>query len=94
MLSPARQQARLRAARAASDDVGIRLWINARTDVFLLGTAAEGESIAEARSRAFDYAAAEADSLFVPGLTPLHLIAELATGPLPLNLMVHQAHPP
>ena len=93
MLSPTLQQTRLRAARAASDDVGVRLWINARTDVFLLGTASEGERIAEAHSRASDYAAAGADSLFVPGLTQLDLIAELASGPLPLNIMVHPGAP-
>ena len=49
-------------------------WINARTDVFLAGTG----RIDDALERSAAYAAAGADSLFVPGLVDPAAIAELA----------------
>ncbi len=64
------QSRRIAAARAAADAAGIRFFINARTDVFML---AKGEShdealVSLALERAAAYAAHGADGLFVPGL--------------------------
>ncbi|NUW33118.1 isocitrate lyase/phosphoenolpyruvate mutase family protein [Nonomuraea sp. SMC257] len=92
LFAPAEQAGRLAAARAAADRVGVRAWINARTDVFLTG-AAPREGVPEALRRAAVYAEAGADSLFVPGLTDLAAIAELAAGPLPVTVMVWAGAP-
>ena len=64
-------------------------WINARTDVFLAGT----RRIDDALERSAAYAAAGADSLFVPGLINPAAIAELAAGPLPVAVMAWPGAP-
>jgi 2-methylisocitrate lyase-like PEP mutase family enzyme len=81
------QARRLAAARAAADRLGVRLWINARTDLFLAGVGPAEERVRAALGRARAYADAGADSLFVPGLVDLAAIAELAAGPLPIAVM-------
>ena len=43
--------------------------------------------------RADLYAAAGADSLFVPGVVDIKIIRELTTGPLPVNVMVGPGAP-
>jgi 2-methylisocitrate lyase-like PEP mutase family enzyme len=73
LYAPAEQADRLAAARAAAR--GIPFWINARTDVFLAGN----RRIDDALERSAAYAAAGADSLFVPGLVDPAAIAELLT---------------
>ncbi|MFI6323620.1 isocitrate lyase/phosphoenolpyruvate mutase family protein [Nonomuraea sp. NPDC050556] len=85
MLDPAEQAERLAAARAAGGSV----WINARTDVYLGGSA----DLDEVKRRAEAYAAAGADSLFVPGLIDLEAIAELTSGPLPIAVMAWAGAP-
>src|SRR5579859_4712453 len=87
LYEPAEQAGRLAAARSAAH--GMPFWINARTDVFL---GASG-LIDEALSRSAAYAAAGADSLFVPGLVDPEAITELATGPLPVAVMVWPGAP-
>jgi 2-methylisocitrate lyase-like PEP mutase family enzyme len=89
LYAPAEQATRLAAARAAARAAGIPLWINARTDVFLGGTG----RIDDALERSAAYAAAGADSLFVPGLVDPAGIAELAAGPLPIAVMVWPGAP-
>jgi 2-methylisocitrate lyase-like PEP mutase family enzyme len=89
LLDPAEQAGRLASARAVGEAAGVPLWINARTDVFLAGSG----RVDEALSRAAVYAAAGADSLFVPGLADLALIAELAAGPLPVAVMAGPGAP-
>jgi 2-methylisocitrate lyase-like PEP mutase family enzyme len=93
LLDPAEQADRLAAARTAAGRLGVPLWINARTDVFLTGQgpAAQLEAAAD---RAVAYAAAGADSIFVPGLTDPAAIAELAAGPLPVAVMAGLGAPP
>ncbi len=86
LFEPAAQAERLAAARAAG---GGSLWINARTDVFLAGT----RRLDDVAERAAAYAAAGADSLFVPGLVDLDALAELAAGPLPIAVMVWAGAP-
>ena len=87
LYEPAEQADRLAAARAAAH--GMAFWINARTDVFLAGT----RRIDDALERSAAYAAAGADSLFVPGLVDPAAIAELAKGPLPVAVMVWPGAP-
>ena len=93
LFAPAEQAGRLAAARAAADRLAVPLWINARTDVFLAGAIPEAERVDAALERAAAYAAAGADSLFVPGLTDLAAIARLAAGPLPVGVMAWAGAP-
>jgi 2-methylisocitrate lyase-like PEP mutase family enzyme len=93
LLGPAEQAERLAAARAAADRLAMPLWINARTDVFLAGAGPEAERVEAVLERAAAYAAAGADSLFIPGLTDLAAIAKLAVGPLPVGVMVWAGAP-
>ena len=90
LLAPEEQAERLREARVAADDAGLRLWINARTDVFLAGSG----QLDEALARSSAYAEAGADSLFVPGLADPAGIAALASGPLPVAVMAWPGAPP
>jgi 2-methylisocitrate lyase-like PEP mutase family enzyme len=94
LLDPAEQADRLAAARAAAARLGVPLWINARTDVFLAAQGRAAELLAAVADRAVAYAAAGADSIFVPGLTDPAAIAELAAGPLPVAVMAGPGAPP
>jgi 2-methylisocitrate lyase-like PEP mutase family enzyme len=70
------------------------LFINARTDVYLSGLASGRDAIEMVIARAEQYAAAGADGLFVPCLTDLAAIAEIAERvALPLNVMLAPALP-
>jgi 2-methylisocitrate lyase-like PEP mutase family enzyme len=97
-LRPAADQAlRLQAARAAADRLEIPLFINARTDAFLLAAAADHtDALLDATlERARLYAAHGADGLFVPGLVDAALIERLVrASPLPVNLMAAAGTPP
>ncbi|GLQ97805.1 isocitrate lyase/PEP mutase family protein [Dyella mobilis] len=86
--SPTEAAQRLAAARRAADAHCPGYFINARTDVFFQNAGTEAEMVAEVIERAALYAKAGADGLFVPGLTKLALIREIAAAsPLPLNIM-------
>jgi len=61
--------AKIKAVRDAAQKLGIRLFINARTDPFLLKFGSPDECLNEAVKRAKAYADAGADGIFVPGLT-------------------------
>ena len=91
------QSARIRAARAAAEEVRIPVFINARTDVFLKADPAIHEvfHVEEALRRAAAYAQAGASGLFVPRLVNEELIERVCkTSPLPVNVMVHAATAP
>ena len=95
-LFPAEEQAaRIRAARRAAEQAGLPdLVVNLRTDVFLFGIGAPEGRQADVLARAAVYAEAGADSLFVPGLLDLAVVAELVKGqPLPLNVMAGPGAP-
>ncbi len=66
------------------------LFINARTDVFLLSDPGRHAMLVdEAAARATAYKRAGAHCFFAPGLTDLTLIADLCLrAPLPVNIMV------
>jgi len=89
------QAGRLAAARAAATEASLpELVINARTDVFLFGIGEPAGRLDDVIARAAAYAEAGADSLFVPGLLDLDMLAAL-TGKvsLPVNVMVGPGAP-
>jgi 2-methylisocitrate lyase-like PEP mutase family enzyme len=91
------QADRIRRARQVADSTRIRLFINARTDVFFQRPPEQHDEamVDEALARARAYADAGADGVFAPGLLDIALIARLAkASPLPLNIMVGAASPP
>ncbi|GAA2650411.1 isocitrate lyase/phosphoenolpyruvate mutase family protein [Nonomuraea recticatena] len=78
------QAARLAAARAAADEAGIPMFLNARVDTYLGGSADLGETL----ERATAYVEAGADGVFVPGLLDLPALATLADKVgAPLNVL-------
>ena len=86
---------RLKAAREGAAKAGVRIVINARTDVFLLGVGPAEERLDHAVRRANLYREAGADCLFVPGVRDAQTIQALATrinGPI--NILAHPASPP
>ena len=91
------QAARFRTVRAAADELGVPLFVNARTDVFLLGPdpgATDGDLLERVVSRAEAYAAAGADGLFVPGLLDLEALRELVLRvALPVGVMTGPGAP-
>ncbi|MGH8249644.1 MAG: isocitrate lyase/PEP mutase family protein [Steroidobacteraceae bacterium] len=92
----AEQSRRIAAIRRASDDSGVALFINARTDLFLQAADARqhGSLISEAGQRAASYRDAGASGLFVPGLVDEKLIGDLCrSAPLPVNIMMMEGAP-
>jgi 2-methylisocitrate lyase-like PEP mutase family enzyme len=96
LFDPAEQAERIQAARAASASAGLpELFINARTDVFLYGIGVPETRLDDVLARSSAYAKTGADGLFVPGLTDLQAITELAeASPLPVNVMAGPGAPP
>ncbi|MGY4476858.1 isocitrate lyase/PEP mutase family protein [Bradyrhizobium sp. USDA 3364] len=94
LVDPGRHAAKVRAVRDTARRLGIDLFINARTDPFLLKFGSPEQCLDEAARRAKVYADAGADGIFVPGLTDLALIERLVKlTPLPVNIMVTQGVP-
>lgn len=88
------QQTRLRAARAAANEAGIPLVINARTDVFLHQVGAPESRLGETLRRLKAYAQAGADCLFAPGVVDAATITALVRElKLPLNILAGPATP-
>ncbi|MBV1925970.1 MAG: isocitrate lyase/phosphoenolpyruvate mutase family protein [Rhodobacteraceae bacterium] len=90
------QCARIATIRQVADDVGIALFINARTDVFLKGVTPDihPDLMDEAQTRAKAYAEAGADGIFVPGLADADLIGQFCKNtPLPVNIMCNANSP-
>ncbi|TCS18145.1 isocitrate lyase/phosphoenolpyruvate mutase family protein [Caulobacter sp. BK020] len=79
---------KIQTVRATADQAGVKLFINARTDVYL-AKLAEGEAaLAETLRRAALYAEAGASGIFVPLPIEEDLLSRLAAGvSLPLNVM-------
>lgn len=75
-------------AKEASVRLGVDLFVNARTDVYLRALVAEGDRLEEVLKRAAHYRAAGADGLFVPGVSAAKEMTRLAADAnLPLNVM-------
>ena len=84
------QVSRLTAIRKQAEAMDCRLFINARTDVFLRepDQTQHKSLLAEAIERAQAYTTAGASGIFAPGLKNAELIAELAARvDLPLNIL-------
>lgn len=84
------QVARIKAIRCIAEEVGVPLFINARTDLFL-GSSPERHAgfLGESLDRAAAYAQAGADGFFVPGLIDSTLVEKLAArATLPINVMM------
>ncbi len=80
--------AKISAIREVAARIDVPLFINARTDGFLLNQNDPQAALVDTIARASLYAKAGADGLFVPGLTDLAMIAELgAATTLPVNIM-------
>ena len=89
MLTADKQSERIALVRATADELGLELFINARTNLFL-GTPAEQHPalIDDAVTRAAAYQAAGANGFFVPGLLDLELITQLTSRiDLPVNII-------
>jgi 2-methylisocitrate lyase-like PEP mutase family enzyme len=88
LYTAADQAMRIAAAREAAEGVGIRLFINVRTDVYLFGVGPEEGRYDDVAARAAAYSAVGADGLFVPGLLDLGVLNRLSQATsLPLNAM-------
>jgi len=86
---------RVRAARAAADDAGIPIVINARTDVFLLGIGEKSARFDHAVLRLNAYRAAGADCLYPMGFLDAETIARLVKAvDGPINVMGLPGTPP
>lgn len=93
--SPDLLAAKIGAAKEAARGLGVDLFVNARTDVFLRGLVAEEARIEETLARAARYRAAGADGLFVPGILAAADIRTVAAeAGLPLNVLARPGVPP
>jgi 2-methylisocitrate lyase-like PEP mutase family enzyme len=87
--------AKIERAKDAGARLGVDLFVNARTDVYLKGLAPPDRRIEETLSRAERYRGVGADGIFVPGLTDAVDIKEIASSArLPLNVLGRQGLPP
>jgi 2-methylisocitrate lyase-like PEP mutase family enzyme len=90
----AEQIERIRAARQAGEQAGVPVVINARTDVYLAKVGEPSGRFAETVRRVNAYREAGADCLFVPGVTDLATLTELARKiPGPLNVLAGPGMP-
>lgn len=86
---------RIAVARAAAEDAGVPLHINARTDVFFEPVCAEHERVALTVERAAAYIAAGASSVFVPGVRDVETIRTLTDAiAVPVNILAGPQTPP
>jgi 2-methylisocitrate lyase-like PEP mutase family enzyme len=87
--------AKIERAKSAGVRLGVDLFVNARTDVYLRGLATEERRVEETLARAELYRSAGADGIFVPGLADSDEIRAVVRDlPLPLNLMAWRGLPP
>lgn len=85
----ARQSERIAIIHAAAERKNVRLFINARTDIFFERPGDSAESVDEAIERCGAYAEAGASGFFVPGLLNVTHIARICEeASLPVNVML------
>lgn len=86
--------AKIERVRAAAARLGVPLFVNARTDVYLDRLGPEERRLDETLARAGRYGEAGADGIFVPGVIDAETIRTLAsTLALPLNVLARPALP-
>lgn len=84
------QSQRIMALREKANELGVNVFINARTDVFLQESdpAKHVELVDEAINRGLAYRVAGANGFFIPGLTDQSLISKICSAvDLPVNVM-------
>ena len=85
---------RVQVARAAADESGVPLYLNARTDVYLAEVGDPDGRFDETVRRAEAFLAAGASGIFVPGVADPELIARLTAAiPAPVNILVGPRSP-
>jgi 2-methylisocitrate lyase-like PEP mutase family enzyme len=87
---------KIEAIRENVANLGLDLFVNTRTDVYLRGIASGAAAVKEIIHRASRYGAAGCDSLFVPGLANIDVMEAIAAAiePMPLNIMAVPNLPP
>src|SRR6266702_2208660 len=86
--APALLAKKIQAIKKMASSLGVDIFVNARTDVYLQDLVADEKKVQETLDRAAVYGSAGADGLFVPGLTDTAHIAQITKGTdLPINLM-------
>src|SRR6185437_4437512 len=89
------QAERIAAARAAAESAGVRLFINARLDTYLLSVGDEDARLDATLARAAAYVAAGASGVFVPGVVDPKTVSALVDGiDAPLNVLTGPGAPP
>lgn len=79
---------KIEAIKRMSVSIGVDVFINARTDVYLQNLAPDEQKVQETLKRAAIYGSAGADGLFVPALAESTQIAHIVAGThLPVNLL-------
>ena len=79
---------KIEAVRRVADASGVKLFINARCDVYLKGLVPEAQRLDELLRRAAFYQAVGADGLFAAGIHLEHEIKQLCQAtPLPVNVL-------
>lgn len=85
---------KIEAIRAAAEKKGVKLFINARTDVILKQLVPAEQGVEEALRRAAGIERAGGNGLFVPGLAAASQISAIVNGTkLPLNIMARPGAP-
>jgi 2-methylisocitrate lyase-like PEP mutase family enzyme len=86
--APALLAKKIEAIKKLASSLGVDIFINARTDVYLEDLVTDERKVQETLNRAALYKSAGADGLFVPGLTNTADVARITKGTdLPVNLM-------
>ncbi len=92
---PALLCAKIEQVKRAAARLGVAVFVNARTDVYLRGLAAPEARVEQTLARAAQYRQAGADGLFVPGLAEQAEVRAIAAAAgLPLNLLARPTLPP
>jgi 2-methylisocitrate lyase-like PEP mutase family enzyme len=87
--------AKIERAKAAGERLGVNLFVNARTDVYLRNLAPAERKVEETLARAERYRDAGASGIFVPGVTASDEIRTIASGVrLPMNVLARPGLPP
>ena len=87
--------AKIERSKAAGSRLGIDIFVNARTDVYLKNLTAPDRRLDETLARADRYRAAGADGIFVPGVTDPNEIRTIASAvQRPLNVLARPGLPP
>jgi 2-methylisocitrate lyase-like PEP mutase family enzyme len=86
--------AKIERAKNAGVRLGVDLFVNARTDVYLQGLVQADRQVEETLARAERYRAAGADGIFVPGVMDAAEIKAIASAAqLPLNVLARPGVP-